>query len=195
MNDRIARLDWFSATILPHEGVLRSRLRRMLPRGHDVEDMAAEILARAYAADNWQAIDNGRAYLFGIARNLMIDASRREKIVSFEVMANIDLLQADDRTRTGLEARAELRRLEDAIDTLPIQCRRVFVLRRVYDYSPTEIAEEMGLSVSTVEKHLTKAVVRIAHLMAETGEQDVGQPLSEQQRPAGDRAGGRAPRP
>jgi predicted transcriptional regulator len=34
-------------------------------------------------------------------------------------------------------------------------------LRRVHDRSMSEIAEELGLSVSTVEKHLTKAITRI----------------------------------
>jgi RNA polymerase sigma factor (sigma-70 family) len=195
MDQQFARLEWFTEAILPHEAVLRARLRRMLPRSSDIDDAVSEILTRAYASEGWQQVENGRAYLFQIARHLLIDASRRDKVVSFEVMANMDLLEVDDRTRSGLEARDELRRLETAIETLPIQCRRVFVLRRVYDFSVPEIAEQMGLSVSTVEKHLTKAVVRMTRLMVDTGEEEFGRAAVEQQpRSAMDRGGGRPTR-
>jgi RNA polymerase sigma factor (sigma-70 family) len=102
-----------------------------------------------------------RAFLFQIARNMIIDIARRDKIVSFDVVADLDLLHVDNSVEAGLHARDELRRLKVIVDTLPPQCRRVFLLRRVHDRSMTEIAEELGLSVSTVEKHLTKAITRI----------------------------------
>jgi RNA polymerase sigma-70 factor (ECF subfamily) len=57
-----------------------------------------------------------------------------------------------------LESREELRALADAIAELPAQCRRVFTLRKVYSLSPDEIAVRLGLSVSTVEKHLVKGL-------------------------------------
>jgi RNA polymerase sigma-70 factor (ECF subfamily) len=36
------RLDWFKAVILPHEGALRGRMRRVLRQREDVEDVVAE---------------------------------------------------------------------------------------------------------------------------------------------------------
>ena len=41
----------------------------------------------------------------------------------------------------------------EAVRQLPEQCRRVFVLKKVYGYSQREIAKELSLSESTVEKH------------------------------------------
>ena len=155
------RHDWFKEVILPEEPALLARLRRMLPSLDDAEEIAAETLARAYAATDYRRITAGRAYLFQIARNLLIDAARRDKIVSFDLVADLDLLQADTGLEACLQARDELRHLQAAIDTLPIQCRRAFVLRRVYGHSVGEVAELMSLSVSTVEKHLTKAVTRV----------------------------------
>ena len=157
----IDRYTWFKTVVLPHEPALLARLRRIVRNRDDVEDLAAETMARAYACVDFTRIDRGRAFLFQIARNLIIDIARRDKIVSFDVVADLDLLHVDNSVEAGLHARDELRRLKVIVDTLPPQCRRVFLLRRVHDRSMTEIAEELGLSVSTVEKHLTKAITRI----------------------------------
>jgi RNA polymerase sigma factor (sigma-70 family) len=156
-----ARLDWFKAAILPHEGALRGRLRRVISRASDVDDLVAECMTRAYAHGDITATSSGKAYLFQIARNLLIDEARREKIVSLEFVAELDVLQADNSTEAALQARDELRHLQAILDTLPPQCRRAFIQRRVFGKSVKEIAEEMELSVFTVDKHLTRAAVKI----------------------------------
>ena len=103
-------------------------------------------------------VEHGRASLFNIARNLIIAEARRDKIVSFEQIADLELLQSHTNTEAQLHARDELRWLQEVLPQLPRQCRRVFHMRRVQDKSMREIAEELSLSVSTVEKHLAKAV-------------------------------------
>ena len=156
-----AKLDWFKTTILPHEAALRGRLRRILPRRDDLDDLVAEVMTRAYATVDYAQLTAGRAYLFQIARNLIIDEARRAKIVSFDQIADVDLLMDHSSAERMLQARDELRRLDEIIETLPIQCRRAFILRRVHDKSVREIAEEMGLSVSTVDKHIGRATIRV----------------------------------
>jgi RNA polymerase sigma-70 factor (ECF subfamily) len=171
--DRVrAKLEWFKAVILPNEAALRARLRRISPSQHELEDMVAECLARAYATDSWQNVTAGRAFLFTIARNLVIDNARRNKIVSFEAIADMELLQADGNGEAQLVARDALRQLQGIVDTLPGQCRRVFLLRRVHEKSMAEIADEMVLSVSTVEKHLAKAIALVMRAWAEREETD-----------------------
>jgi RNA polymerase sigma factor (sigma-70 family) len=167
-----AKLEWFKTVILPHEAALRARMRRILPSHHELDDMVAEVLARAYATDSWENVLTGRAFLFTIARNLVIDNARRNKIVSFESIADLDLLQADGNTESQLIARDALRQLQGIVDTLPGQCRRVFLLRRVHEKSMAEIADEMLLSVSTVEKHLAKAITLVMRAWAEREETD-----------------------
>lgn len=168
--DRIrAKLDWFKHVIMPHQPALRARLRRIVANAAEHDDIVAEVLARAYANPNWPAVTHGRAYLFTIARNLVIDAARREKIVSFETVAELDLLQSGHSLEAQLCARDELRRLQQILETLPVQCRRVFISRRVQEKSLAEIADEMGLSVSTVEKHLGKAIRLFMQALAEQG--------------------------
>ena len=170
MDDLAKRLAWFKTVILPHEGALAARLRRLCPAGCDVENLVAESLARASCARDIDRIHAGRGYLFAIARNLLIDAARRDTIVSLDFVADLDALRSDDSMEAAITARAELRNLQAIIDTLPPQCRRVFLLRRVHDLSLGEIAGQMALSVSTVEKHLAKAVMLVARALAEREE-------------------------
>jgi RNA polymerase sigma-70 factor (ECF subfamily) len=184
-----ARLDWFKATILPHEASLRARLRRVLPRRDDLDDLVAEVITRAYATTDFTHVTAGRAYLFQIARNLIIDEARRAKIVSFEQISDIDLLVDRSSAEEMLQARDELRRLEEIIETLPIQCRRAFILRRVHDKSVREIAEEMGLSVSTVDKHIGRATIRVMQAIGQFEDFGFERSLRERRGTASDRRG------
>jgi RNA polymerase sigma factor (sigma-70 family) len=161
------RLDWFKSTILPHEGALRSRMRHVLRNREDVEDIVAEVLTRAYGTAQFQAVTSGRAYLFQIARNLLIDEARRAKIVRLEEIADLNLVEDSHCAERMLIARDQLRRLEAVVDTLPPQARRAFILRRIHDRPVKEIAEEMGLSVFTVDKHIAKATIRVMQAMAQ----------------------------
>jgi len=193
MNATKARLDWFKDVVLPHEAALRARLKRTLPRRLEIDDVVSEALTRAYAVEDFERITAGRAYLFQIARNLMIDEARRNQVVSLEFVADLEMLGVTPSAEAALEARDELRRLQIIIDTLPIQCRRAFILRRVYGKGVGEIAEEMGLSVSTVDNHLGRAAVKVMQALGEFEEFGFGR--SRQKRratPSDRRAGGTA---
>ena len=192
MIDVTERLAWFKDTILPYQGALRSKLGRMVPEGCDLDDLVAEALARAYAVDGWQKVTGGRQYLFRIARNLLIDAARRNAVVSFDFVADLDSLQSDSSTERGITARDELRHLQRIIDTLPLQCRRVFILRRIRERSLGDIADELGLSVSTVEKHLAKAVMLVAQAIAKSEEWGFEPESGSSKREEPHRRGGRA---
>jgi len=65
---------------------------------------------------------------------------------------------------------------------LPEQCRRVLILRKVYGFSQHEVAEQLGITISTVEKHLAKGLVRCSQFMAGHGDSaGATQPLRKQQ--------------
>jgi RNA polymerase sigma factor (sigma-70 family) len=171
VQERSARLAWFKTIILPHESALRRRVRRWAAPDTDVDDVVAEVLTRAYTTGDWQRIDQGRGFLFAVARNLMVDAARRRAVVSFDMMADMELLNVADEAPTAeaaASARDELRQLQAAVDALPPQCRKVFLLRRVEERSPADIAAQLGLSISTVEKHLAKGMAYVTQALADT---------------------------
>ncbi|VGO08748.1 FIG006045: Sigma factor, ECF subfamily [plant metagenome] len=48
--------------------------------------------------------------------------------------------------------------LSEALEELPLVCQQIFAWHRIENWTVPEIARHMGLSVSTVEKHLTKTM-------------------------------------
>lgn len=163
------RIAWFKRAVLPHEAFLRAFLARRLRNPSDVEDVASEALIRAYGTQGFDRFDCGRSYLTTIARNLLYDRARRSRVVSFESIAGLQHEPIDDapsQERVVL-ARDEARHLISLIDQLPRQCRRVLTMRRIQDKSHSDIAVELGLSVSTVEKHLARALMMLTKMLAE----------------------------
>ena len=62
--------------------------------------------------------------------------------------------QTDDKVKLSeLQAR-----LKDAIQDLPEQCRNIFYMNRMEELKYREIAEQLGLSIKTVEAQLSKAL-------------------------------------
>jgi len=75
-------------------------------------------------------------------------------------------------TSVATSAGAEFDHFCGAVRLLPLQTRRVLVLKKVYGYSQGAIAEELNLSASAVEDHIAAALARTAH-------PDTGQSVSE----------------
>lgn len=57
----------------------------------------------------------------------------------------------------------------EATRALPEQCRKVFILKKIYDLSHKEIAERLGISVSTTNQYLAKALARVTAHLREQG--------------------------
>lgn len=161
---------WFIAEVLPHAAAFRAYARRLAPGADEAEDLVQEAYARALAAADFRAVQCGKAYVFRILHNVAVTRARRARIIAIEHIPNVDALNPIDPSpdpHAHAVARQELARLEAAIRLLPDQCRRVVTLRKVYDLSPGAIAAELNISVSTVEKHLTKGIRLLAEALAE----------------------------
>ncbi|MBU4435233.1 MAG: RNA polymerase sigma factor [Alphaproteobacteria bacterium] len=156
------RRAWFRREILPLEPQLLAYARKFCRDGQaDPEDLVHDAFARAIAYKAWREVLNPGAFAARIVRNVALDALRRRKILTITAVADFEQLSLVDEIPTQEDVaigRDELRQLRDAIQELPPQCRSVFTLRKVYNLSPRQIAERLGLSVSTVEKHLVKGL-------------------------------------
>jgi RNA polymerase sigma-70 factor (ECF subfamily) len=135
----------------------------------DVDDLIQEGYTRLWAAD-FARITNGRAYFHTTVRNVLLEHARRARIVPMERLNEIDALRIisdEPGPERHATARQEFERVWQAICALPQQCRRAFHLQNFEDCSRREIAEQMGISERTVEKHLAKALLRVAVAMEE----------------------------
>jgi len=148
---------WFKREILSHEDILVRFIARVWPRRDEIADLRQEAYIRVYEAARLVRPQTPKAFLFATTRHLMADRIRRERIVSIRAggdneFLNVLVEELSPERRVG--AHQELARLARAFDRLPAQCREVVWLRRVKELSQKEVAERLGLSEKTIEKHL-----------------------------------------
>jgi RNA polymerase sigma-70 factor (ECF subfamily) len=163
--DEAAKFRWIAAHLLPQEAAVRGWIARHVRTlsNADADDFIQEAYARMWPLD-FDTIENPRAYFYTTVRNLIAEQARHARIVPMERMGEIDALSivSDEPGPERItSARQELERLRQIIETLPPQCRRTFELRKFDGLSIREAAERLGVTQSTVEKHLTKAYARI----------------------------------
>lgn len=159
---------WFKREILAHEAMLLRYLRRVWPRKDEVHDLRQETYARVYQAAMASRPASARSFLFTTAHHLMADRVRHERVVSIEAVGDIEALNVlsdEISTERRVGARQELERLARALDLLPPKCRKVLWLRRVEGLSQKEVAERLGVSVKTVEQHVSKGGRLLAEYM------------------------------
>jgi RNA polymerase sigma-70 factor (ECF subfamily) len=139
-------------------------LRRL--RNHaEAEDMTQDVFVRLAAADP-NKMQSADAYIFQIAANLLRDRSRREKVRADyrerlwgQEGGEIDPL---DPQRIAAD-RESLQQLIGGLKDLPETTRAIFVLYRLENVDKRAIAEAYALAISSVDRHLAKAM---AHLTA-----------------------------
>jgi len=157
---------WFVREVLVHERALVQYLQRHWARRDELHDLLQETYARVYEAAGRSRPTAPKAFLFATARHLMTDRVRRARVVSIEPVgdfesSNVYLIDEVSPER-WLGTRQALRRLAEALDALPERCREVVWLRRVEELSQNEVAQRLGISGRTVEKHLAKGMRLIA---------------------------------
>jgi RNA polymerase sigma-70 factor (ECF subfamily) len=160
---------WFVTEVQPHRPALRAWLLARFPTLPDVDDLVQESFARILRARGESTIRSTRALLFATARNLALDAVRRQRVATFEPLADDPdaamLADSSDLVAT-INRQQELELLTAAIQSLPDRCRRIFTLRTAYGLTVREIAGRLGLSESTVEKQMAHGIRRCAEFFA-----------------------------
>ena len=166
MSSHLRPIDlWFIAQVLPHEAHFLAAARRLTGDPEVARDLVQEAFARLFTVDGWSAITAPRGYVMRMIRNMAIERLRRARIVRFEQLTAIEAFDVADDAPSAFRVRAardEMRRVEAAVLTLPERCRDVVTLRRFEDHAPRDIARQLGVSLSTLEKRLARGL----HLLA-----------------------------
>lgn len=151
---------WFVREVLPLEAALMQYLQHNWRNKSDIADLRQDIYIRAYEAALQGLPESPKAFVFTIARNLLIRRMRREQIVPFEAVSDFEALGIAIDTpgpESNAIARDELRRLQLVVDRMPPRCREAFVMYQIDGLSRREIAIRMGVNEQTVKTHLRDA--------------------------------------
>jgi len=161
-----------SAVLIADRGPLL-RFLRARGAGDDAEDIMQELWLKVERLEAAGPIADPRAYLFRMADNLMHDRVRatlrrghREQAWS---ETGYDPAGQDETpsAERALAARQRLRQVERALATLGERSQAIFRRFRIDGVAQTRIAQEEGISLSAVEKHLQRAYRVVAALAEE----------------------------
>ncbi len=118
-----------------------------------VEDIVQDCFIKFWEKSRTERISHPKSYLYMMVRNACLDLLRRkpdnrEAIEAAERLAD-EQLQED----SFVEAR-----LWTAIDSLPPQCRKAFLMAKRDGKSYDEISTSLGISTNTVRNQVSKAL-------------------------------------
>ncbi|WP_129778307.1 RNA polymerase sigma factor [Peristeroidobacter soli] len=166
------RQEWFLNQVFCHRPMLRKYLRRYLTSDEDIEDVIQDTYLRIYGITDYSAVESPKAMLLTIAHNLAVESGRRRTSRATDSVADVDVIGVaanGPQLEEQLDARRRFEAFCAAVDSLPPICRRVFVLRKVYKLSQADISAVLGISESTIEKHVAKGLVRCRDHLRERG--------------------------
>src|SRR3984885_4823458 len=172
------RQDWFLNQIFRHRAALHRYLRKFTSGAEDVEDLVQETYVRMYALRDFREIESPQALLFRIAHNTAVERARRQSTQTTDSVGDFESLSVYSTEAPADEQIDARRRFESfcaAVDRLPPLCRRVFVLRKGYRLCHDEISEVLGVSHSTIEKHVAKGLIRCRDYLRDAGLIDAGE--------------------
>lgn len=154
---------------------LRSTLARAVSRlvpPKEVEDIVQETYVRVCQVETPEQIQFPRSFMLRTAQNLALDHLKRAETrlsVSLDDDLDVELVgftTRADETFDRVAANQEFGFFCEAVRQLPLQCRKAFVLKKVYGYSQKEIALKLDISENTVEKHIATGIKRCTQFMA-----------------------------
>lgn len=156
----------------------REELRYHLARIVQCQEIAADIIQETFIilsreAQN-QTIKHPRGFLFRVASNLAYDYLKHRKVTENYAQSQDPTVVKSVEAPSVEKIAAQNQKLEfmrQVIDELPPRCREAFILHKIYGLSYREIAEQLEISESGVEKHIMKGLLycrkNLKHLMAE----------------------------
>ena len=157
--------------ISQHGASLLRFLTHKLHSQEEAAEVAQETYLRLYKLDKIDQWSDAKAFLFQAASNMAVDQLRRKNLHYRYLEAEEQKVpQCGKSPEQIIDAQQQLQHIYQTIDELPIKCRQAFLLHRKTGLNYSEIAKEMNISVSSVEKHILQALKHCRHSMAKATE-------------------------
>ena len=159
--------DGLAAIYLASRAALARAVRRIVRR-HDVEDVLQEAFVRSFEAEGRHPIRDARAFLMRTAKNIALDhvtSAGYRTTGPLDGVADEFVTDQAPPPDVCVDAQQRFLLFCEAVGSLPEQCRRVFVLKKVYGLSQEEVAARIGIAESTVEKHIARGALLLYERM------------------------------
>lgn len=165
MNDR--KKSFLERLVQENNSALLRFLTRKVNNREEAAEIAQEAYLRLYQLEAPEELDSARAFLYQTAANMAIDQLRRKTVHQKFLRGERDADSgefADERhsdqesPQRIAEAQERVRIIYQAIDELPFKCKQAFLMHRNKGMTYSEIAELLGISVSSVEKYILQAL-------------------------------------
>ena len=144
-----------------HHSWLTGWLRRKLGCPQNAADLAQDTFMRLLTARETPPLTEPRAFLTVVAKRVLFNHYRRQDLERVYLQA---LAEMPEQVAPSEEERAiilqTLMELDELLDGLPSPVKRAFLLAQVDGLGYAEIGAQLGISVATVKRHLSKAALR-----------------------------------
>lgn len=159
--------DLFSELYAQHAPAVFRYGAWLLGNRDDAEDVTAEVFARAFAGADGLRAETVRAYLFTIARHLVLERMRRRRD---ETGLDETLIDPQPDPSRLAEARAGLKRTLAMLERLEEVDRTALILFCHEGLSQRQIAAVLGISETAVKLRIHRARLRLSELMEDCHE-------------------------
>lgn len=148
-------------------------LRKRTDNASDAADMTQDVFTQWLDYRDRAKVEQPRAFLFQMARNLLRDHWRKQKVrqTVHSEQADTDTEPVADEQNDPMAAAQRLQRLEqlkEVLAELSPRRREALMLHRFEGLSQAQIAARMGISTSMVEKHIAFALLHCKRRLQQT---------------------------
>jgi RNA polymerase sigma-70 factor (ECF subfamily) len=136
------------------------RIARFTRSSDDAEEFLQSAFIRLIEYRSRHAVENETAFLVRTAMNIAVDESRRRRVraepdVPMELL--IEISDEQPLQDEVIVAQERLKVVQAALERLSPRTREIYLMHRVDGMKYREIAAELGITMSAVEKHIAKA--------------------------------------
>lgn len=157
---------WFNHIYQAHHGSLLKWFNHKLNHHHQAEDLSQEVFYRILKNDDYlQHVKEPKAWLFGIAKHVVIDFWRRQQIEKLYLDAIAHLPEEfHPSAEHELCIRETVYQVHCILEQLPERIAQVFLLSQLDGLSYLQIAEQLNISETTVKRDMKQAFLACMHL-------------------------------
>jgi RNA polymerase sigma factor (sigma-70 family) len=165
----------FEQVVMPHLDAAYNLARWLVRNPQDAEDVVQEACLRAVKFFSGYHGGDGRAWILAIVRNTAYSFLEKNRSSDLheefdEEVHNVDTSHAD--VETALLRSVDTKRLQEALERVPVNFRELLILRELEGMSYKQIAEVMSVPIGTVMSGLARARTKLKQNLLDASGQE-----------------------